>query len=287
MTFGKKFIKVNLNYAYSLASTITNIVVNDDKDEIYKYSWILYGEPDEYYRGLLDENIMQVSKPLKDTLLHCFIRDVFHMLISYELYWFKDDFYNWEFDDLESYISEKFIFVLESYNVKVPDFPQTIEKIYDDFENDIIDEEKHNKRILNYLEDTIVPLMENLESSVVRDVFYLLFNNKLFLFEFNKLFVEYIHSGLEGQSVKRCNALPEWLKKAIYFRDNGVCQKCGKDLSGLFHITEEREIQFDHIIPLEKGGTNDSTNFQLLCSKCNLKKLAKIVVPGCYYQYYW
>lgn len=132
-------------------------------------------------------------------------------------------------------------------------------------------------------------MVEKLECDVVRDTFYLLFNDKRFLFEFNKCLAEYtVHlSYSESKMIKRCNAIPEWLRKAIYFRDNGVCQKCGKDLSGLFQIPEERGVHFDHIIPLEKGGTNDSTNFQLLCSKCNLQKSKKVITPQYYYQYYW
>lgn len=129
--------------------------------------------------------------------------------------------------------------------------------------------------------------MESLEDNITTETFYLLFNNKQFLFEFNKSVAKYTAQVLEDNPIVRCKTIPTWLKKAIYFRDNGVCQRCGKDLSCLFQITEERGIHYDHVIPLEKGGTNDSTNFQLLCSKCNLKKSIKLVAPKSLYQYYW
>ncbi len=73
--------------------------------------------------------------------------------------------------------------------------------------------------------------------------------------------------------LKRCNYLNEWLKTAVYFRDKGQCQICGKDISGLFNTNNE--LQFDHIVPLAMGGNNDPTNFQLICENCNKKKGAR------------
>lgn len=287
MTFGKKFMQLNLSYAYNLASIVTNIMIKDD--EIDKYIWFFGIESDEYFEELLETNIDQINSPSQETLLHCFIRDTFNMTINHDVYWFKDDFYNWEFEQLDETIREKFISVLDSYGVEVRDYPLAIKKTYDDCENEKLTESEYNETIINYVEDIIVPLMETLEGNIVRDTFYLLFNNKHFLFEFNKILAKHISqvNGFTDGSVKRCNVIPEWLKKAIYFRDNGVCQKCGRDLSGTFQIVEERGIHFDHIVPLEKGGTNDTTNFQLLCSKCNLKKSKKLVPPQSYYQYYW
>ncbi|NLL67799.1 MAG: HNH endonuclease [Clostridiaceae bacterium] len=81
--------------------------------------------------------------------------------------------------------------------------------------------------------------------------------------------------------------MPEWLKRAVFYRDNGRCQHCGIDLSGLICINDDKTLQFDHIIPLEQGGTNDATNFQLLCSDCNLTKNGNIYRPNYFYQMYW
>ncbi|TVL99587.1 MAG: hypothetical protein CV087_17550 [Candidatus Brocadia sp. WS118] len=44
-----------------------------------------------------------------------------------------------------------------------------------------------------------------------------------------------------------------------------VCKKCG--------ITDDLTI--DHIRPLSKGGTNDISNLQILCRRCNASKGAK------------
>lgn len=48
-------------------------------------------------------------------------------------------------------------------------------------------------------------------------------------------------------------------------RDNSTCQICGT------HLLDD-EIQFDHIIPVSRGGRSDETNVRLTCADCNLRK---------------
>lgn len=79
-------------------------------------------------------------------------------------------------------------------------------------------------------------------------------------------------------NVKKKTYLPEWLKRAVYYRDRGRCQHCNKDLSGEINILGDRELYNDHVIPLEQDGTNDSTNSQLLCGMCNYSKGGKLYV---------
>ena len=51
-------------------------------------------------------------------------------------------------------------------------------------------------------------------------------------------------------------------KKVVYSRDGGVCQCCwGYDY-----------LEYDHISPYSCGGSNDVSNIQLLCRKCNRSK---------------
>ena len=64
--------------------------------------------------------------------------------------------------------------------------------------------------------------------------------------------------------------IPVWARRAVFFRDRGLCNTCRTDISGLVNIQSENH--FDHIIPLALGGINDVTNLQLLCQKCNLSK---------------
>lgn len=56
---------------------------------------------------------------------------------------------------------------------------------------------------------------------------------------------------------------------AIYIRDKGICQDCGKKC-------KENEYHADHKKPFSKGGKTNILNGRVLCSSCNLKKGAKL-----------
>lgn len=55
-------------------------------------------------------------------------------------------------------------------------------------------------------------------------------------------------------------------KRKVWRRDNGRCIQCGNN----------EYLEFDHIIPVSKGGSNTERNIQLLCEKCNRSKGATI-----------
>lgn len=61
-------------------------------------------------------------------------------------------------------------------------------------------------------------------------------------------------------------AIPEEVRIAVWRRDDGKCVKCG---------SRER-LEYDHIIPLSKGGSNTVRNIELLCEKCNREKSGNI-----------
>ena len=54
-------------------------------------------------------------------------------------------------------------------------------------------------------------------------------------------------------------------KQKVFEKDNFKCVICGA--SGDFNCLEA-----DHIIPVVDGGTNEYSNLQTLCYKCNMKK---------------
>jgi hypothetical protein len=56
--------------------------------------------------------------------------------------------------------------------------------------------------------------------------------------------------------------IPEDVRREVWRRDQGRCCKC----------SSQEKLEFDHIIPIIKGGSNTSRNIQLLCQKCNRKK---------------
>ena len=51
-------------------------------------------------------------------------------------------------------------------------------------------------------------------------------------------------------------------KMRIVRRDNHTCQICGKHL-------KDDEVEFDHIIPIAKGGSSEEHNIRLTCFDCN------------------
>ncbi len=81
-------------------------------------------------------------------------------------------------------------------------------------------------------------------------------------------------SQLEGISqLKRINtqqrsrSIPSDVKREVWRRDNGKCVRCGSN----------KNLEYDHIIPFSKGGSNTVRNIQLLCEFCNRSKNNKII----------
>lgn len=54
----------------------------------------------------------------------------------------------------------------------------------------------------------------------------------------------------------------------IVRRDNYTCQICDKKL-------DDKEVEFDHIIPVSKGGSSEEHNIRLTCYDCNRDKSDK------------
>ena len=58
--------------------------------------------------------------------------------------------------------------------------------------------------------------------------------------------------------------IPASVRKYVLQQNNYQCQSCGDK--------NKSQLNIDHIIPLATGGSNDISNLQVLCSKCNQKK---------------
>ncbi|MBI5376338.1 MAG: HNH endonuclease [Candidatus Schekmanbacteria bacterium] len=56
------------------------------------------------------------------------------------------------------------------------------------------------------------------------------------------------------------------VKLNVWRRDQGKCVECGS----------KEKLEYDHIIPVSKGGSNTERNVQLLCQTCNRQKSAAI-----------
>lgn len=60
-------------------------------------------------------------------------------------------------------------------------------------------------------------------------------------------------------------------KIRVVRRDNHTCQECSKHL-------KDDEVEFDHIIPVSKGGSSEEHNIRLTCYDCNRDKLDSVEV---------
>ena len=63
-------------------------------------------------------------------------------------------------------------------------------------------------------------------------------------------------------AVARRERIPEEVRNFVWHRDEGRCVGCGS----------VDDLQFDHVIPLVRGGGNATDNIQILCGACNREK---------------
>ena len=56
--------------------------------------------------------------------------------------------------------------------------------------------------------------------------------------------------------------IPSEVRREVWRRDGGKCVKCGS----------RENLEYDHIIPVSKGGSNTARNIELLCEACNRSK---------------
>ena len=63
--------------------------------------------------------------------------------------------------------------------------------------------------------------------------------------------------------------IPFKTKFRVVRRDNYTCQHCGK------HLRDD-EVEFDHVIPLARGGSSEEHNIRLTCFDCNRDKSDKV-----------
>jgi Holliday junction DNA helicase RuvB len=66
----------------------------------------------------------------------------------------------------------------------------------------------------------------------------------------------------DEQANQRREAIPSEVKREVWRRDEGKCAKCGS----------RENLEYDHIIPVAKGGSNTVRNIELLCEACNRSK---------------
>ena len=79
-------------------------------------------------------------------------------------------------------------------------------------------------------------------------------------------FIENNASDSEESKDKPNRHITSSVKQYVWRRDEGKCTECGSN----------EKLEYDHIIPVAKGGSNTERNIQLLCEACNRQKSANI-----------
>jgi hypothetical protein len=59
--------------------------------------------------------------------------------------------------------------------------------------------------------------------------------------------------------------IPRDVRQRVFQKYGGRCAECGVSGPGAY-------LEYDHIIPVAKGGSNSDINVQILCRRCNLNK---------------
>lgn len=233
-----------------------------------------------------DENIIyDLAKPFEK-------RSAFHSFIEYMIgLFFEEDMNDHDQKEFDYHKQNNYPLGLLYAEHAFKEY--NLDYSFKDFLNDKQDIEYRD--IENYHEDLMLSgTLEELYSRIADEVFFLMFNNREALLQFNYIVGEHMSvnvNDIEEDAIRclfklngtlRRVTIPEWVKRAVFFRDRGRCCLCQKDLSGILNIHSQKN--FDHIIPLAQNGLNDISNLQLLCDVCNKKKSSGTIATSTLYE---
>lgn len=60
--------------------------------------------------------------------------------------------------------------------------------------------------------------------------------------------------------------VPKAVREEVWRRDGAKCVECGSN----------KNLEYDHMVPIARGGSNSARNIRLLCETCNRRKGASI-----------
>jgi DNA replicative helicase MCM subunit Mcm2 (Cdc46/Mcm family) len=230
------------------AAYIQDCINNYDEGNLFDYYFDQSSLDNAFIEQMLD--------PQRNSLIFSF--SVFVINFDYEYY-------------LKKYVGlgdwSSILEVFESYKVSIPNY-----------DNELMETDR--EYFSEYIYDLRGEYVDKLANKIAKEVLEILFLNRILLKDFHVRVAEFLKT-LDSDkypklfrangNVHRTNYWPRWLHEALFYREQGRCTLCGEDLSKLVFTGAKPNI--DHIVPLALGGTNDTTNLQLLCKSCNLRKL--------------
>ena len=178
----------------------------------------------------------------------------------------------------------------EAYGIEEGSFVEALQEQGRDFA-----EATDDDLFAHYQELALGQPFDDLVSRVTGEVFHVLFGDREALMHFALIAESVVSEAdpvqIEPDAARHLNGvgtlhrahMPSWVRQAVFFRDRGQCMLCRRDLTGLLAFGGENVGNYDHIVPLAKGGQNDLTNIQLLCEGCNLGKGDRTVTTSSIY----
>ncbi len=79
--------------------------------------------------------------------------------------------------------------------------------------------------------------------------------------KFERLAAKFSQEQTEHVKYERTR-IPENVRVEVWRRDEGKCAGCGSRVN----------LEYDHIVPVSRGGSNTARNVELLCEACNRSK---------------
>lgn len=224
--------RLNFSVAYSFADDVVRMIGETDPD--------VFLPPDRTF-------LSRIRRPHQDTLLHHYIRR-----LADEEFGHARNFLPHNVTDFEE--------LIEGAGFRKPAW-LTVSQV-----------SRHQAELDRLVASAI--------GRVTVATFHVLFNDVRFLREFqhrvvSKAIEDMGRRGRRPTGITKAGYVerarpPAWLKQAIFHRDKGTCQHCTTNLTGV--VNRGERVDYDHILPLKEYGSNDPTNWQLLCRPCNLKK---------------
>lgn len=187
---------------------------------------------------LLDLVIVYINLTLNDHIISD--KEKYNIGILKKYFKIKEgDFYNKRYSELEDILQRQF------------------ERLY--FDNSINENEAIHNATLQDIFDLGYDQLDEFKAFEIRkaleqgaDI------SDLDTARYPKVFKTINDNGVRGIS--------QQVKDLVWNRDDGKCRECGSN----------EKLEFDHIIPFSKGGSNTYRNIQLLCEPCNRMKTNKI-----------
>lgn len=153
----------------------------------------------------------------------------------------EGDFYKFRYDEVEDILNRQFI------------------RIYRDDDKIDQDEALHKVALQQLFDLSYDQFLEFKEKEIISAL-----ERGADLKDLDTVFKLPQYANTEGDTPAR--GISQKVKDLVWNRDGGQCVICGSN----------RNLEFDHIIPYSKGGSNTYRNIQLLCEPCNRRKSNKI-----------